>query len=267
MASAPQMKKLGVVLLNMGGPTSLDAVRPFLQNLFLDREIISFGPMEFARRPLAWFIAKRRAEVVKGNYAQIGGRSPIAELSRKQGEALERRLADRLAGRAEVMVRIGFSYWHPFIAEAFDELDRAGCDRVFLMPLYPHYSKTTTGSCFKTWRDLHRAKGNRRFRVTSVKEYPTHPSFVEALSRRIDEALEFFPAERRDREDVLAGDPSILMRPELYVTAAALAAGLFVGLSLAGVASLVAALIAVVAGFGLRGAAIARGWSLPAYRN
>lgn len=203
MASAPQMKKLGVVLLNMGGPTSLDAVRPFLQNLFLDREIISFGPMEFARRPLAWFIAKRRAEVVKGNYAQIGGRSPIAELSRKQGEALERRLAERLAGRAEVMVRIGFSYWHPFIAEAFDELDRAGCDRVFLMPLYPHYSKTTTGSCFKTWRDLHRAKGGRRFRVTSVKEYPTHPSFVEALSRRIDEALELFPAERRERVTLL----------------------------------------------------------------
>lgn len=67
--------------------------------------------------------------------------------------------------------------------------------------------------------------------------------------------------------DVLAGDPSILLRPELYVTAAALAAGLFVGLTLAGVPSLVAALIAVVAGFALRGAAITRGWSLPAYRG
>jgi ferrochelatase len=64
------MNNLGVILLNMGGPTSLESVRPFLENLFLDREIISFGPMEFARTPLARFIAKRRAEVVKKNYAR-----------------------------------------------------------------------------------------------------------------------------------------------------------------------------------------------------
>jgi uncharacterized membrane protein YeiH len=67
--------------------------------------------------------------------------------------------------------------------------------------------------------------------------------------------------------DVLAGEPSILMRPELYVTAAALSAGLFVGLTLLGVALWVAAPVAIAAGFALRGAAIARGWSLPAYRD
>ena len=67
--------------------------------------------------------------------------------------------------------------------------------------------------------------------------------------------------------DVLAGEPSILMRPELYVTAAALAAGLYVGLSIAGASALLAAPAAIVAGFGLRGAAIARGWSLPAYKD
>jgi len=67
--------------------------------------------------------------------------------------------------------------------------------------------------------------------------------------------------------DVLAAEPSILMRPELYVTAAALTAGLFVGLALLGVSAWVAAAVAIAAGFGLRGVAIARGWSLPAYRD
>ncbi|MBL0174124.1 MAG: ferrochelatase [Ignavibacteria bacterium] len=191
------METLGVVLLNMGGPTSLDAVRPFLQNLFLDREIISFGPMEFARGPLARFIAKRRAEIVKKNYAMIGGKSPLAEISAQQARALESALAAHFDGRFAVRVVVGFSYWHPFIAEAMEELDREGVSRVFLMPLYPHYSKTTTGSCMKTWRDLHRAKGGRRFRVQSVKAYPVDARYVAALGARIDEGLAAFPAERR----------------------------------------------------------------------
>jgi ferrochelatase len=192
------METLGVVLLNMGGPTSLDAVRPFLENLFLDREIISFGPMEFARKPLARFIAKRRAEIVKHNYAMIGGRSPLGDISARQARALETELAARFAGRFEVRVVVGFSYWHPFISEAMEQLERDGATRVFLMPLYPHYSKTTTGSCMKTWRDLHRAKGNRRFRVKSVKAYPVHEKYVAAINARIDEALAGFPEDRRD---------------------------------------------------------------------
>jgi protoporphyrin/coproporphyrin ferrochelatase len=189
-------RRIGILLLNMGGPTSLDAVRPFLENLFLDREIISFGPMEFARKPLARFIAKKRAEKVKANYAMIGGRSPLAELSRAQGDALRAELAARHP-RLDVRVEVGFSYWHPFIAEALDALAGDGRREVLLLPLYPHYSKTTTGSCFKTWRDLHRTRGNRAFRVRSVKSYPTQPRYVEALCRRIEEALQRFPEEQR----------------------------------------------------------------------
>ncbi|MCB2204793.1 ferrochelatase [bacterium] len=191
------MDNLGVILLNMGGPTSLESVRPFLENLFLDREIISFGPMEFARKPLARFIAKRRAEVVKKNYEMIGGKSPIAELSQQQALALEERLKSHYGDRTRVRVKVGFSYWHPFIEEAMQSLQQDGYDRVFLMPLYPHYSKTTTGSCFKTWRDLHRAQGNRAFKVQSVKAYPTHDAFIRALNRRIDEGIARFPADRR----------------------------------------------------------------------
>ncbi|MDT8322713.1 MAG: ferrochelatase [Bacteroidota bacterium] len=197
------MNNLGVILLNMGGPTSLDSVRPFLENLFLDREIISFGPMEFARTPLARFIAKRRAEVVKKNYAMIGGKSPIAELSQQQALALQDRLKAHYGDALRVRVEVGFSYWHPFIREAMESLERDGYDRVFLMPLYPHYSKTTTGSCFKTWRDLHRVRGNRAFKVQSVKAYPVEDAFIRALNRRIDEGLARFPATRRARVTLL----------------------------------------------------------------
>jgi len=191
------MTNLGVILLNMGGPTSLDAVRPFLENLFLDREIISFGPMEFARRPLARFIAKKRAEIVKKNYAMIGGKSPIAELSIAQGEALQQTLAAHYGESVRVRVEVGFSYWHPFIAEAMTKLRDDGFTNVFLMPLYPHYSKTTTGSCFKTWRDLHRAMGKRTFKVQSVKAYPLEDAFIDAINERIDEGLQLFPEDRR----------------------------------------------------------------------
>ena len=191
------METLGVLLLNMGGPTSLDAVRPFLENLFLDKEIISFGPLEVARAPLARFIAKRRAAVVARNYAMIGGRSPLGEISARQAAALATELTARLAGRLAIRVAVGFSYWHPFISEAMDALEREGATRVFLMPLYPQYSKTTTGSCMKTWRDLHCAKGGRRFRVQSVKAYPADERYVAAINARIDEALAEFPEERR----------------------------------------------------------------------
>lgn len=191
------MTNLGVILLNMGGPTSLEAVRPFLENLFLDREIISFGPMEFARKPLARFIAKKRAEIVKKNYAMIGGKSPIAELSIAQAEALQRTLAAHYGEDLRIRVEVGFSYWHPFIAEATEKLAADGYTNIFLMPLYPHYSKTTTGSCFKTWRDLHRARGNRAFKVQSVKAYPLENDFIDALNERIDEGLHFFPEHTR----------------------------------------------------------------------
>jgi ferrochelatase len=197
------MNNLGVILLNMGGPTSLESVRPFLENLFLDREIISFGPMEFARTPLARFIAKRRAEVVKKNYAMIGGKSPIAELSLQQASALESRLRGHYGSGTRVRVEVGFSYWHPFIHEAVEALESDGYDNVFLMPLYPQYSKTTTGSCFKTWRDLHRERGNRAFRVQSVKAYPEEEAYVAAVNTRIDEALTRFPEEGRGEVTLL----------------------------------------------------------------
>lgn len=192
------MDNLGVILLNMGGPTSLDAVRPFLENLFLDKEIISFGPMEFARKPLARFIAKRRAEVVKANYAMIGGKSPLADISRRQADTLADVLRARFGPSVRVSVELGFSYWHPFIEEAMENLEREGFTNVYLLPLYPHYSKTTSGSCFKTWRNLRRQRHTKRPHVRSTKSYHTDPAYIDAVNARVNEGLLLFPEARRN---------------------------------------------------------------------
>ncbi len=183
------MLKLGVILLNLGGPNSLEDIQPFLENLFLDPEIIDIplGPM--IRRPLARFISTRRAEKVKLKYAAIGGRSPIVERTREQAAALEARLNERYAGRARCLVESGMRYWHPFTAEAMERFAREEVSHVFLLPLYPQFSRSTTGSSFKEWKQLHREK---RFRVASAYAYAEHPAYIEALNARIEEGLKRF---------------------------------------------------------------------------
>jgi len=219
------MRQIGVILHNLGGPTSLDAVRPFLKNLFLDPEIIRIplpGPLGrlFPRRLFAEFVSRRRTPKVLPNYAAIGGKSPLLERSEEQARALESELNQRFSGAARFHVRLGMRYWHPFTREAADEFRSLGIDRLFLMPLYPQYSRTTTGSSFKEWRNLNRDIYDRYFRVLSVKDYHCHPGYVRAINERIDATLaaRFGDAERKGVHllfsahgtpiaDVEAGDP------------------------------------------------------------
>lgn len=219
------MRQIGVILHNLGGPTSLDAIRPFLTNLFLDPEIIKIplpGPLGkfFPRRLFAEFVARRRTPKVKPNYAMIGGKSPLVERTQDQARALEAELNRRFAGTAQFHVRLGMRYWHPFTQEAADEFKGMGVDRVFLMPLYPQYSRTTTGSSFKEWRDLNRDHYRRYFHVKSVKDYYLHPRYVEAINERIDSTIRdrfsqeerqglhlLFSAHGTPISDVQAGDP------------------------------------------------------------
>jgi protoporphyrin/coproporphyrin ferrochelatase len=219
------MRQIGIILLNLGGPTSLDAVRPFLRNLFLDPEIIRIplpgllGQL-FPRRLFAEFVSRRRAPKVIPNYEQIGGRSPLLERTEEQGRALQAELNRRFNGVARFHVRLGMRYWHPFIHAAMEAFERDGVRDVFLLPLYPQYSRTTTGSSVKEWRDLHRKEFGRRFRVKSVRDYYLHPAFIAAINDRIDATLrdKFSDAERTKLHilfsahgtpiaDVEAGDP------------------------------------------------------------
>lgn len=219
------MRQIGVILHNLGGPTSLDAVRPFLKNLFLDPEIIRI-PLPgvlgrlFPRRLFAEFVSRRRTPQVIPNYAAIGGKSPLVERTEDQARALEAELNQRFSGAARFHVRLGMRYWHPFTREAADEFKNLGIDNLFLMPLYPQYSRTTTGSSFKEWRDLNRDIYRRYFHVKSVKDYHLHPRYIQAINERIDATLrERFSEEERKElhllfsahgtpmSDVEAGDP------------------------------------------------------------
>ena len=114
----PSSRRIGVVLFQLGGPDSVDAVEPFLYNLFSDPDIIDFPLASIARRPLARLIARSRARHVGRHYAEIGGRSPILEHTRRQAAALESVLRSSLDARVVVAMR----YWHPFTSEAILEL-------------------------------------------------------------------------------------------------------------------------------------------------
>ena len=125
--------KIGVVLFQLGGPDSLNAIEPFLYNLFCDPDIIDFPFARIARQPLAKLISSTRARHVAHHYAEIGGKSPILEFTRRQAEALERELRREFDARVVVAMR----YWKPFTQEAIAGLASHAPDEVVLLPLYP----------------------------------------------------------------------------------------------------------------------------------
>src|SRR5438046_1916719 len=138
---------VGVVLFQLGGPDSLESVEPFLENLFSDPDIIDFPFARLARPALARLIASRRAKHARQHYASIGGRSPLRELTDRQARALERELRKSIDARVFVAMR----YWHPLTEEVAREVRAHPFGSLVLLPLYPQYSKTTTGSSLNEW--------------------------------------------------------------------------------------------------------------------
>ncbi|MEQ8345951.1 MAG: ferrochelatase [Sneathiellaceae bacterium] len=190
---ARQGSRTAIVLLNLGGPDSLDAVRPFLFNLFSDKAIIRLPAL--ARLPLAWLIARRRAPVAREIYAQLGGRSPILPQTEAQAAALQHELAS--AGEdeaAELRCFIAMRYWHPRAAAAAAEVKAWGADRVLLLPLYPQFSTTTSASSIAEWqREAGRVGLDVATRALCC--YPELPGFVAAQADAIVEALANLAAE------------------------------------------------------------------------
>ncbi|MDQ7037903.1 MAG: ferrochelatase [Aquificota bacterium] len=175
------MEKTGVLLLSMGGPDSLSAVRPFLYNLFSDPEIIRLPrPLQ---RPLAWIISSIRAKRTKHYYEHMGGKSP----QREQAEELARKLEEALG--EGFVVRVAMRYWHPFTEEALDEVFKEGVKRLLLLPLYPQFSRTTTGSSFKEFDRVYRSRGYPEVPVLRVRDYHDHPLYIEAMVQNIKENL------------------------------------------------------------------------------
>lgn len=176
---------IGVVLFQLGGPDTLEAIEPFLFNLFCDPDIIDFPFARIGRKPLAKLISSTRARKVQHYYAAIGGGSPIRRFTEQQARALQLKLT---ASGLDAHCFVAMRYWHPFTHEAIEQLRAAQCDEVVLLPLYPQYSSTTTGSSLNEWRRLFRDDSP----VRCIENFYRHELYLEALAERVDEALSRF---------------------------------------------------------------------------
>ena len=178
--------RVGVVLFQLGGPDSLDAIEPFLYNLFCDPDIIDFPFARLAREPLARLISSRRAGKVRKHYQEIGGKSPIGEVTARQARALEAELSKFFVARVVVAMR----YWHPLTDEAIRELTAFAPAEIVHLPLYPQYSSTTTGSSLNEWQRQFPRRQEATVHV--VREFHDHPLYLDALVERIQQGLERF---------------------------------------------------------------------------
>jgi len=176
------------VLFQLGGPDSLEAVEPFLLNLFLDPDIIPLGPLGILRRPIAKLISSRRSIPVAEKYAEIGGRSPIGTLTERQRV----RLVEALSPHIDPIAVTAMRYWHPLTSEAVAALRKAGPqDEIVLLPLYPHYSYATTLSSLKEWRRVYGQPTGAPPERT-IDHFYDHPLYIQALVERIGSTLRQF---------------------------------------------------------------------------
>jgi ferrochelatase len=204
------MEKIGVVLLNLGGPDSLDAVEPFLYNLFCDPDIIDFPGSFLFRKRLAKMISTRRSPGVIEQYREIGGKSPLKDHTLKQAALLEEKLNERLPAKVYVAMR----YWRPSTDEALDAIERDDIKKVILLPLYPQFSKATTTSSLKEWENKLRSR-DLDIDYSLIEQYYDRPAFIDSWVERIREGMERFPVEVRDDVNLLFsahGTPMKLVR-------------------------------------------------------
>ncbi len=179
------MGKTAVVLMNMGGPDSLEAIEPFLYNLFSDHDIIQIPRV--IQKPVAKIISKIRAKKTREYYVVMGGKSPQKEQTMEQAEALQQVLGDAFK------VVVAMRYWHPFTEEALENLKNENLDKIILLPLYPQFSTTTTGSSFNEFfRQFKRFQKQGYFqnvKVKEVKSYHNNPLYIKAMVENIKENL------------------------------------------------------------------------------
>ncbi|SKA06415.1 ferrochelatase [Enhydrobacter aerosaccus] len=200
--------KIAIILFNLGGPDSLEAVQPFLRNLFSDPAIITLP--SWLRLPLAHFISKRRAPKALGIYEQIGGGSPILGQTEAQARALEEALSQ--GNHHEWRGYVCMRYWHPLTDAVVKSVARFAPDRIVLLPLYPQFSTTTTASSFRAWHKVAHFKTPTR----TVESYPVEPGFIAASVELVKQGLSevgaaprrvLFSAHGLPEKVIKAGDP------------------------------------------------------------
>jgi len=188
--------KLGLVLLNMGGPDSLAAVEPFLYNLFSDRELIRLPGGGLLQKPFAKLISHFRSKHVRLNYRDIGGASPLREWTEKQAAGIARLLD------GEVRPYVAMRYWHPFAAEALQQMRADGVKKAVVLSMYPHYTGATTGSSVNDFR-RQAARIYPELEFSVIEQWYDWPGYLDALSERIRSGLGEFHELLRDEVRIL----------------------------------------------------------------
>ena len=188
----------GIVMMNLGGPKSLDEVNPFLLKLFADREIIQLPVQDW----LGPFIANRRTKSVQKNYEDIGGGSPILAWTEEQGRGMCERLDAMSPETAPHKFYVAFRYIDPFSEDALQQMKADGIQRAVAFTQYPQFSCATTGSSLnEIWRAAKKVGLKDAFTWSVIDRWPTHPTFVEAMTETVRQGLAQF--DDGDREDVL----------------------------------------------------------------
>jgi len=208
--------KTGVLVFNLGGPETLRDVKPFLYRLFSDPEIIriKFTPL---RKFVAYTIATLRRKKSEGYYAQIGGGSPIRRLTEEQARALQQELNKR---GNDSQTFVGMCAAPPFLEEAIDNVAASGVRRLVILPLFPQFSTTTTGSGFPVLKRLIAARPQfKSIDVQWVREWFDHPVYIEAFALAIQRELDkggsdkihiLFSAHSIPESYVRQGDPYLV---------------------------------------------------------
>lgn len=179
---------VGVMLLNLGGPDTLDDVQPFLYNLFADPDIIRLPPsLRFLQPTIAQGISTLRAPKSKEAYESIGGGSPLRSITEQQGNALQKALGERgLRSRVYVAMR----YWHPYTEEAIEQLKQDGVTKLVVLPLYPQFSISTSGSSLRLLEEIFKTDpGLAGLEHTVIPSWYQRRGYVVAMADLIEQEL------------------------------------------------------------------------------
>ncbi|XP_024926787.1 ferrochelatase-2, chloroplastic isoform X2 [Ziziphus jujuba] len=190
--------KIGVLLLNLGGPETLDDVQPFLFNLFADPDIIRLPRLfRFLQKPLAQFISVFRASKSKEGYAAIGGGSPLRKITDAQAEELRKSLWSK---NVPAKVYVGMRYWHPFTEEAIQQIKRDGITKLVVLPLYPQFSISTSGSSLRLLESIFREDEYLvNMQHTVIPSWYQREGYIKAMANLIEMELKIFDSPDKSR--------------------------------------------------------------------
>jgi ferrochelatase len=184
------MARVGVLLLNLGGPERIQDVGPFLYNLFADPEIIRL-PVPALQKPLAWLISTLRSGKSQAAYRSIGGGSPLRRITEQQARELQSSLRQR---GIDATSYVAMRYWHPFTESAVADIKADGVDEVVVLPLYPHFSISTSGSSFRELQRLRLADpAFARLPIRCIRSYYDDPGYIGAMAELIAREIKACP--------------------------------------------------------------------------